>query len=119
MGLVWFCRIVSWSRSPRSLTMIDFTAVESLFFAALDKPSGPERAAFLKEACGDAAELRRHVERMLAAHPQAGSFLNAPAAALVATIDEPPITERPGTVIGPYKLKEQIGEGGMGLVFVA
>jgi serine/threonine protein kinase/tetratricopeptide (TPR) repeat protein len=99
--------------------MIDFTAVESIFFAVLDKPPGPERAAFLKEACGDAVELRRHVERMLAAHPQAGSFLNAPAPALVATIDEPPITERPGTIIGPYKLKEQIGEGGMGLVFVA
>ena len=35
------------------------------------------------------------------------------------TIDEPPIAERPGSMIGPYKLKEQIGEGGFGLVFVA
>ena len=34
-------------------------------------------------------------------------------------MDELPLTERPGTVIGPYKLMEQIGEGGMGLVFVA
>src|SRR5207247_4232073 len=37
---------------------------------------------------------------------------------VAATLDEP-IAERPGTVIGPYKLMEQIGEGGMGLVFVA
>src|SRR5262249_38673828 len=51
-------------------------------------------------------------------HGQVGSFLQSPAAALIATADEP-ITERPGTVIGAYKLMEQIGEGGMGLVFVA
>jgi serine/threonine protein kinase len=54
----------------------------------------------------------------LEAHQEAGSFLESPAAGLVATIDEP-VTERPGTVIGPYKLLEQIGEGGFGLVFVA
>jgi serine/threonine protein kinase/WD40 repeat protein len=99
--------------------MIDLTIVESVFFAALAKPSDPERAAFLNEACGNNTELRGHVERLLAAHPRAASFLNAPAPALLATADEPPIRERPGTVIGPYKLMEQIGEGGMGLVFVA
>src|SRR5207248_4411968 len=37
----------------------------------------------------------------------------------VPTVDAPPLVERPGTVIGPYRLMEQIGEGGMGLVFVA
>jgi serine/threonine protein kinase/tetratricopeptide (TPR) repeat protein len=47
-----------------------------------------------------------------------GSFLESGAVPLDATIDEP-ITERPGTIIGPYRLMEQIGEGGMGLVFVA
>jgi serine/threonine protein kinase len=48
-----------------------------------------------------------------------GHFLqgNRPPSEPVATIDDP-IRERPGTVIGPYKLMEQIGEGGMGLVFV-
>jgi serine/threonine protein kinase/tetratricopeptide (TPR) repeat protein len=52
-----------------------------------------------------------------------GSFLNKPAAQALpgsrGTADYEPIAERPGTVIGPYKLMEQIGEGGMGLVFVA
>ncbi len=53
-----------------------------------------------------------------AAHQQTNSLLDSPAAALVATMDEP-IPEGPGTVIGPYKLLEQIGEGGFGVVFMA
>jgi eukaryotic-like serine/threonine-protein kinase len=104
---------------PRSLTVIDLTVVESIFFAALDKASEPDRAAFLDQACGKDAELRQHVERLLAAHPRAASFLAAPAAEVVAAVEKAPIRERPGTVLGPYKLMEQIGEGGMGLVFVA
>src|SRR5712691_4299101 len=103
----------------RGLTMSNLTAVESILFAALEKPSGHERAAFLDEACGQDAELRRHVERMLAAHPRAASFLTAPAPGLIAAVGEPAVPEQPGAVIGPYKLMEQIGEGGMGLVFVA
>src|SRR5262249_13732922 len=63
--------------------------------------------------------LRGRVEALLKAHDQAGSFLKDPPARPQATEDYAPITERPGTVIGPYKLMEQIGEGGFGLVFVA
>jgi serine/threonine protein kinase len=99
--------------------MADLSAVESIFFAALEKPSGQERAAFLDVACAADAELRKHVERMLAAHPKAHDFLNGPAPGFVATVEEPPISEGPGSIIGPYKLMEQIGEGGFGLVFVA
>jgi serine/threonine protein kinase/tetratricopeptide (TPR) repeat protein len=99
--------------------MIDMTAAEDIFFAALDKPAGPERAAYLDAACGTNADLRAQVERLLAVHPQAGNFLNKPAPALAATGEEVPIAERPGTVIGPYKLLQQIGEGGMGTVFMA
>src|SRR5262245_44937850 len=99
--------------------MIDLTAVESILFAALERPAGPERDAFLHQACGHDPDLQRQVERLLAAHPRAAGFLNAPAAELIATVDVRSVRERPGTVIGPYKLMEQIGEGGMGLVFVA
>ena len=49
----------------------------------------------------------------------AGEFLESPAPGPASTIDYAPISEKPGSMIGPYKLKEQIGEGGFGLVFVA
>jgi serine/threonine protein kinase len=90
--------------------------LESIFFAALGKGTLPERAAFLDKACAADAELRLRVERMLEA--QAGGFMQEPAPGLPAVNDEP-IKEGPGEVIGPYKLMEQIGEGGFGLVFVA
>src|SRR5436190_23900986 len=95
---------------------------ETVFFAALAKGDPAERAAYLNEACGADDELRRRVDRLLAAHPQVGSFLQDDAAVRPApfvgegrgvrggaTLDDP-IRERPGTVIGPYKLLEQIGE---------
>jgi serine/threonine protein kinase/WD40 repeat protein len=99
--------------------MIDLTVVESILFAALAKPFGPERAAYLDQACGQDTELRQSVERLLAAHPVTASFLNPAVPGLIAPGDGAAIEERPGTVIGAYKLMEQIGEGGMGLVFVA
>ena len=55
-----------------------------------------------------------------ASDEEAGSFLEQPLFDESGdTIDHPPLSERPGSMIGPYKLLEQIGEGGMGVVFVA
>ena len=48
---------------------------ETVFFAALAKVDPAERAAYLDEACGGDSDLRRCVDRLLAAHPQVGSFL--------------------------------------------
>ena len=93
--------------------------LEAIFFAALEKGSPQERAAYLDEACAGDPDLRRRVEKLLAAQAQAGSFLEQPARSPVVTVDEPPVSEGPGTVIGPYKLLEQIGEGGFGVVFMA
>jgi serine/threonine protein kinase/tetratricopeptide (TPR) repeat protein len=89
-----------------------------IFDAALAIADPAQRSAYLAEASAGNPELRQHLEELLAMHSQLGSFLEMPAASLVVTADEP-IRERPGTLIGPYKLMEQIGEGGMGLVFVA
>jgi tetratricopeptide (TPR) repeat protein/serine/threonine protein kinase len=90
----------------------------AIFEAALDRKDPEERSAFLNQVCGADQPLRHHIEGLLKAHEMLGSFLAAPPPAPAVTIDGP-ITEGPGTIIGPYKLMEQIGEGGMGLVFVA
>src|SRR5947209_11755182 len=92
--------------------------VKSIFGKALDLPSPAERAAYLDEACGDNSRLRAEVESLLKAGQQAGGFFDGLGPSSAAAVDEP-ITERPGTVIGAYKLSEQIGEGGFGLVFMA
>src|SRR5437870_6562579 len=89
-----------------------------LFIAALQRQNAADRSAFLDEACASNADLRQQVEVLLREHDQLGSFLESPAGASVGTVDEP-LTVRPGTVIGPYKLLQQIGEGGMGIVFMA
>src|SRR5207245_10098708 len=91
---------------------------QSIFIEALEKEDPVERAAFLDRTCAADLALRQRVERLLQRHEQPGIFLESPAPNLVATVDEP-IREGPGTVIGPYKLLQQIGEGGMGTVFMA
>jgi serine/threonine protein kinase/formylglycine-generating enzyme required for sulfatase activity len=88
-----------------------------IFLAAV-KMAPDQWEAYLNEACRDDRELRVRVQHLLVAHQEAGSFLEPLAPSLVATVDEP-LTERPGTVIGSYKLLEQIGEGGFGIVFMA
>src|SRR5262245_30278939 len=90
----------------------------SVFLAALGV--GPDQwAAFLDEACGDNAELRAHAEQLLHAHQAMGSIHGGGAGEPGATSDEPPILEQAGAIIGPYKLLEEIGEGGFGVVFLA
>src|SRR5262249_57799579 len=90
---------------------------QSIFLAALELPTPAERAAYLLGACGADSALLANVQELLAAHEKGDDFLDRPPPN--ATVDEQPVTERPGSVIGPYKLKVQIGEGGMGPVFVA
>ncbi|HJZ57369.1 MAG TPA: serine/threonine-protein kinase, partial [Gemmataceae bacterium] len=91
---------------------------QSLFIEALEKEDPAEQAAFLDRACAGVPGLRERIERLLARHARLGSGPGGSGPALVATVDLI-VVEHPGTVIGPYKLMEQIGEGGMGLVFVA
>src|SRR5262249_32983371 len=90
-----------------------------LFLKALELPSPGERQAYLDGACAGDAALRAEVEALLEADARAGNFLESPAPGAVDTVDLPPAAECPGTVIGSYKLLEQIGEGGFGVVFMA
>src|SRR5580698_8964401 len=92
---------------------------KGIFLAALDVADAAERAAFVERSCGDDAALRQRVEDLLRAYGQSGGPLDKLAAALASTKIAEPIQEQAGATIGPYKLMEQIGEGGFGLVFVA
>ncbi len=123
--------------------MTDPKRVESLFFSVLEKAPG-DRLAFLEEACGEEVELRQQVEQLLAAHPGVGSFLEQPAVAIgqptrskpislaaesslptdafrepSRTVDHSPRPDAGTVIAGKYKLIEEIGEGGMGSVWMA
>jgi serine/threonine protein kinase/Flp pilus assembly protein TadD len=90
-----------------------------IFMVALEREAPADRRTYVAEACQGDEGLRQGVEALLAAHERAGSFLASPAVGAPALVDGPPVREGPGTVIGPYKLLEQIGEGGFGVVYMA
>jgi len=92
---------------------------EAIFHAARYIPDTDLRRAYVREMCGEDGARVAHIEALLAAADAPDSLLDRPAGSdPVATVDQP-ISTGPGAIIGPYKLMEQIGEGGMGLVFVA
>lgn len=95
----------------------DPNRAKSILLAALEQPAGPGRDAFLVEACAGDASLRREIDDLLAHSSPSGSFLETPD--IVRTVDVPPAAEAAGTTIDHYKLVEQIGEGGMGEVWLA
>ena len=109
----------------------DHPTEKSIFLDALDIESLRERAAFIEEACQGSPQLFASVSALLREHERAFNPIDKPIAQGMrlppGNMDE---TESPssqagqtqqaiGTMIGPYKLMEQIGEGGFGLVYVA
>jgi tetratricopeptide (TPR) repeat protein len=91
---------------------------DTVFAQAIEIASFEDRVRFLEKACAHDPDLRREVEKLVRDHFRAGDFLEMPAGHMVGTPDAPQ-AEAPGMVIGPYKLLEQIGEGGFGVVFMA
>src|SRR5262249_38148542 len=94
------------------------TEAKSIFLNAVEIDPPAQRQAYIEEAWAGDEPLRCEVEDLLRHCEQKGAFLESPIPALAAILDES-VTQGVGTVVGPYKLLEQIGEGGFGVVFMA
>ena len=92
---------------------------KAVFKVAASIESPEARRDYLNQVCGDDHELRNRVVRLLRMDEEEPSFLESPLVGGDPTLDFKPIAERPGTKIGPYKLQQEIGEGGMGIVYMA
>ncbi len=102
----------------------DPNPAKSIFLEAVERHAPDQWPAFLDRACAGQPDLRGPVEALLEAHREVGTaehreLADVTDAGPVATVDEPPVAGQLGTVIGSYKLLEQIGEGGFGVVFLA
>ena len=89
--------------------------LKEIFAQARQRKAPAEREKYLAEVCQDDPELRREIESLLRAAEQAGDFLRP----TIKVTESDFVSEKAGTRIGRYKLLEQIGEGGFGVVWMA
>ncbi|HLM01243.1 MAG TPA: serine/threonine-protein kinase, partial [Pyrinomonadaceae bacterium] len=110
--------------SDHTNSLPDWNKIVEIFEAALDVPAS-ERSAFIEKACAADENVRREVEEMLAADGKASAFFESPPASprtlLLHNVsrDEPESDSIVGDTIGAYRIRREIGRGGMGTVYLA
>src|SRR6266851_525044 len=95
------------------------SSLRAIFNQAVEIEDAQQRAAYLAEACGNDAALRRKVEELIDAHMEAGGFLATRDEPEAAVAEDARFSHGVGSVIGRYKLLQKIGEGGCGVVYMA
>jgi len=92
---------------------------EKVFEGAIKLPIPQKRGAYVRGACCEDQALRQQVESLIQAHDEVGGFMPTDPGEAVITIPDRPLSEKEGTCIGRYKLLQRIGEGGMGIIYMA
>jgi serine/threonine protein kinase/tetratricopeptide (TPR) repeat protein len=95
------------------------TTSEEIFERAIRLPTPQERAAYVRGACGDNHGLREQVQSLIEAHEEVGRFMPTDPGEAGITVPDCPLLDAEGTRVGRYKLLQRIGEGGMGIVYMA
>src|SRR5260370_1435831 len=112
-------RTVYRQKDSGSRTMnTNFERIRHIFLTIVEQPS-TQWEALLDETCDDDPELRQQVALLLKTHAEGEGILDRNEGGRGPTGIYESLSERPGTMVGPYKLLQQIGEGGMGTVFMA
>ncbi len=92
---------------------------KAIFNVARQINSPDARREYLRHVCGADSDLLARLETLLQSCAEQSSFLETPPAPSLSPTMDLPTIEKAGTLIGPYKLLLQIGEGGMGVVYMA
>ncbi len=92
---------------------------KAIFKVACSIESAEARNDYLNQVCGNHPELLERINTLLRLHEEQPGFLESPRVAIDPTLDVAPIAEKPGIQIGRYKLVHEIGQGGMGVVYMA
>jgi tetratricopeptide (TPR) repeat protein/serine/threonine protein kinase len=92
---------------------------QAIFRVAFGIESAELRDEYLQQICRGDSALHDRIGALLAFNRNSPGFLESPPSGVAATMDFDPVAERPGSQIGPYKLHQNIGEGGMGIVYMA